>query len=314
MNVTLGRYWIATIAANKDGQLWAPSPSIINGSKITFITGQQEIGEGGFVHWQIYIYCQSAIRLNGLKLLLCDWAHLEKTRSNAAEAYCLKEDTRVEGTQFEYGTKPKAMKSKVDWDDIRQLAIEGRFPEIDSDVTIRYYNSLTRLHKDNLKEKFRPDGIVNVFWGTTGSGKSYKAFQDAGELYYRKASTTKWWDSYQGQENIIIDEFDGKSINIVLLLQWLDPYPMQVETKGSSLVLAGRNWWITSNIDPRDWYPEATRAQRDALHRRFTQGQSKITHFEIPFTQRMRQEAIVQGEIANREAEAVLFLENLFDI
>jgi hypothetical protein len=28
----------------------------------------------------------------------------------------------------------------------------------------------------------------------------------------------------------------------------------------------------------------------------------------------MRKEALVQGEIANREAEAVLFLENLFDI
>ena len=84
---------------------------------------------------------------------------------------------------------------------------------------------------------------------------------------YIKDPNSKWWDGYNGQELVIIDEFSGV-INVTHLLRWLDRYPCRVEVKGASKVLRATKFWITSNIDPRNWYAEITPEQKNALMRR----------------------------------------------
>lgn len=62
------------------------------------------------------------------------------------------------------------------------------------------------------------------------------------------------------------------------MLRWLDRYPVNIETKGSGTVLKARRVWITSNVDPRDWYKEkATEEQIAALLRRMS-----ITYCPFP--------------------------------
>lgn len=116
---------------------------------------------------------------------------------------------------------------------------------------------------------------VHVFWGATGTGKTRRAWEEAGNLAYPKVPATKFWDGYQGQSNVIIDEFCGQ-IDITNLLRWCDRYPCIVEIKGSATVLRAERIWITSNLDPSDWYPNATEEQRRALRRRFTE----VVHFQ----------------------------------
>lgn len=70
-----------------------------------------------------------------------------------------------------------------------------------------------------------------------------------------------------------MDEFRG-GIDVAHLLRWLDRYPCCVETKGSSRPLLARKIWITSNLDPRQWYPDLDEDTRAALLRRLN-----ITHF-----------------------------------
>ena len=70
---------------------------------------------------------------------------------------------------------------------------------------------------------------------------------------YPKDPRTKFWDGYQGQEHVVVDEFRG-AIDISHLLRWLDRYPVIVEVKGSSAVLKASTIWITSNLHPKDWY------------------------------------------------------------
>jgi len=41
-----------------------------------------------------------------------------------------------------------------------------------------------------------------------------------------------------------------------------------VEIKGSSTVLSASRIWITSNLKPAQWYPEADEATMNALMRR----------------------------------------------
>lgn len=125
-----------------------------------------------------------------------------------------------------------------------------------------------------------PIGIertVNVYWGSTGSGKSHRAWGEAGPHSYPKDPRTKFWDGYNGHEHVVIDEFRG-GIDISHLLRWFDKYPVVVEVKGSSTVLKATKIWITSNISPNDWYPDLDQETKEALLRRLN-----VTHFSIPF-------------------------------
>jgi hypothetical protein len=106
-----------------------------------------------------------------------------------------------------------------------------------------------------------------VYWGPTGTGKSRRAWKEAGMEAFPKDPNTKFWCGYQGQKAVVIDEFRG-AISISHLLRWLDRYPVMVEIKGSALPFAAEQIWITSNLDPRQWYPDLDQETTDALMRR----------------------------------------------
>jgi len=108
---------------------------------------------------------------------------------------------------------------------------------------------------------------VTVFWGSTGTGKSRRAWLEAGDGAYAKCPRSKFWDGYQDQENVVIDEFRG-GIDVAHLLRWFDRYPVRVEIKGSSRPFNASRIWITSNLDPIMWYPEIDEMTREALMRR----------------------------------------------
>lgn len=91
---------------------------------------------------------------------------------------------------------------------------------------------------------------------------------------YPKNPRTKFWDGYRGQSHVVIDEFRG-GIDVAYLLIWCDRYPNNLEIKGSSVPSEINKIWITSNLNPRDWYPDLDQATTDALMARF-----KITHFD----------------------------------
>jgi len=112
-----------------------------------------------------------------------------------------------------------------------------------------------------------------VYWGRTGTGKSRRAWDEAGFTSYAKDPRTKFWCGYQGEEHVVLDEFRG-AIDISHLLRWLDRYPVRVEIKGSSRPLKANKVWITSNLDPRLWYPDVDSETVSALMRRLN-----ITHF-----------------------------------
>lgn len=76
----------------------------------------------------------------------------------------------------------------------------------------------------------------------------------------------------------MVDEFRG-GIDISHLLRWLDRYPVIIEVKGASTVLNAKKIWFTSNIHPRQWYPELDAETVNALLRRMTI--VEFTHLNI---------------------------------
>jgi len=261
-----GKYWLLTIP----GYAFTPYP--IPGC--CWIRGQLESGHSsGYVHWQIFVCTERKRRLRWIKDTFGSTVHAELSRSEAAEEYVFKEDTRIADTQFEFGSKPFRRNSKEDWEKVWEMAKSGNYEEIDSKLRFVHYRTIRAIYADHS----RPVGMERtcfVYWGRTGSGKSRRAWEEAGMDAYAKDPNTKFWCGYQSQANVVIDEFRG-NITISNLLRWFDRYPCNVEIKGSSVPLAATKFWITSNVPPSSWYPDLDGETYLALVRRL-----QITQFE----------------------------------
>lgn len=277
------RYWLLTIPLNSGYE-----PELKN--NLIYLKGQKEIGAGGYEHWQLLAVFDKQVTMMQAKLHFCVTAHLEASRSAAANEYVWKDDTSVAGSRFELGALPFKRNSKTDWDKVLTDAKAGRLDDIPADVLVRNYTSLKRIRIDNAVPPFRHDVVVKCYWGGSGLGKTRRAWFEASDDVYVKDPCTKWWDGYKGQKNVIIDEFTGV-INIAHILKWLDRYPCFAEVKGFSTPLLATNFWITSNIDPRDWYADINAEQRNGLIRRMN-----ITHFLGPWTPPTEQTSIDFGD------------------
>lgn len=173
---------------------------------IAYAKGQREIGETtGYEHWQLVVWSRNNVRLSRLRGWLPD-AHWEPTRSDAAIAYVWKEQTRVPGSQFEYGEFPHKRNSKTDWESVKELAVANRIDEIPSDIQIRYYSTLKKIAEDHMVPAFRDNVRAKFFFGPTRLGKSRRAWHEAGVDAYIKCGDSKWWDGYKGEDCVIIDE------------------------------------------------------------------------------------------------------------
>lgn len=264
-STTKAQHWLLTIP-HHEFQPYLPDT-------ISYLKCQLEEGQGtGFLHWQVYLITKVQCRLSTLKHTF-PTAHIEATRSAAAAEYVWKEETRVENTQYELGELPFKRNNANDWKRLLDNAKRSNWDAIPAQLYIAHYRSLKAIACENAKP-VAMERTIYVFWGRTGSGKSRRAWGEAGLGAYPKDPCSKFWDGYREQANVVIDEFRG-SIGISHILRWFDRYPVIVEVKGSSIVLQATHIWITSNLHPKDWYPDIDDETKNALLRRLT-----ITHFE----------------------------------
>lgn len=255
------RYWLLTIP-HAD---WTQPEILPNG--IVWLRGQRERGsDTGYIHWQLFAAFDKKVRLAGVKRIFGNTCHAEPSRSSAAEEYVFKEDTAIEGTRFELGQKKFNRNSAKDWEAIKLASKQGNLEDIPADVFVRNYRTLKAIEKDHMKPTAMERKVI-VYWGPTGVGKSKKAWDLAGLDAYPKDPNTKFWDGYSGQSNVVIDEFRGK-IDIAHILRWFDRYPVCVEQKFGACVFKATTIYVTSNLNPKDWYPELDEETKSALLRR----------------------------------------------
>ncbi|AYP28919.1 MAG: putative viral replication protein [Cressdnaviricota sp.] len=169
-----GLYWIGTIPISTG---WVPPTSAEQlPDGCCWIRGQRETGEGGLDHFQVCIALSRKQRLSWVTARFK--GHWELTRSSAARDYVWKEETRVDGSQFEYGSLAIRRNVSTDWELVRANAVLGNFDDIPADVFVRCYNSLCRIRTDNLSP-VAVERACKVFWGATGTGKSRLAWEEA---------------------------------------------------------------------------------------------------------------------------------------
>ena len=202
------RWWLATAPLGD----WNPNEFTLP-NFVSWIKGQGERGASGYEHWQFFIQAESPIRRARLtKIKGWERTNFEIARSDAALAYVCKEDTRIPGTEFELGSRRLRRNSKPDWDKIKERAMAGDLSSADipADIFIRFYGPLkyNPFYRRSISKDYgRAPAIertTRVYWGPTGTGKSRRAWHEAGTSAYIKSPLSKWWESYQGQANVII--------------------------------------------------------------------------------------------------------------
>lgn len=231
----------------------------------------KEVGEEGTPHYQGFVYFRTLKSFLQVKTLL-KRAHLEKQRGSLESAidYCKKDGDWYESGDRPYG--PTGQKSI--WKDLLTLARAGKIQEIEDKYPshyLRYHSKLCGLYKPE-----RPlilDVLENEWWvGPTGSGKSRELWNKY-PTHYQK-SLNKWWDGYEYQETVAIEEWSPKNeVTASFLKIWADRYPFSAEIKGGTLQkIRPKRIIVLSNYTIEDCFPLS--ADRDPMLRRF-----KIVHF-----------------------------------
>lgn len=273
-----------------------------NKENFKYLVFQQEIGEnGGTRHIQGYATSSNPRGLASWKSIISARAHIEQARGDAESnrRYCTKEDTREPGTEpFEYGEMARPGKRT----DLDELGTRVRAGEAISTLAEQFPGDFIRYGQGIKRYAELFSGVrewkTEVFWfyGPTGTGKSREASQLAPGAYW-KMGASKWWDGYDGQADVIVDDYRRDLCTFSELLRLFDRYPMRVEYKGGSCSFLARRLFITTPKSPLETW--AGRAEEDLrqLTRRITEVRYFPTMFAGLFTSQQSQTSQPEEEL-----------------
>lgn len=281
-----GRYrnWIFTANFDDDGKPPSPWPPDMKVNNIRYIIYQTE--KVSRLHYQGLIIFKHPRRFSSVKTVLGETVHFEVMKGTLKQAirYCTKKKTRIE-PPVEFGDPPKqglrqdliTFVETVDNDNLSYDDAFFLFPEIFSRYPryveklfqIRYKRQANDFYRYNTEERLKR---VIIYYGEAGSGKTSRVFKkhDLNNIYTLTfgdgSSKSLWFDDYQGEKILLIDDFYGQ-IKYSYLLRLLDIYPMRVQCKGGYNYVNFETIYFTSNEHPDEWY---SRFDTSALERRFT--------------------------------------------
>lgn len=235
---------------------------------VKYVVFGLEVGESGTPHFQGYVeWIEGKAVVPTLKKLdpRIHWDERMAT-AQTAKAYCCKGiQTKAEWTLLgvkgpTYGRDAKVFESgkmsaqgkRSDIKDCAEMVVCGaslRDVALENPaVFVKYHKGFVALKNVLMTHRTEPP-TVRWIWGLAGVGKTRGPVERHIASHYIKDNTT-WWDGYEQQEAIIIDDFDAKAWNYRALLQLLDRYQYQGQYKGGYVPINSPYIYITCEHAP----------------------------------------------------------------
>lgn len=248
---------------------------ILNTIECRYVTyGRETAPETGTPHLQGFISFKDCKTLSAVKKYL-PRAHLEPKCKKSTFDQAINYSHKDDASPYERGDRPQdpinqGLNERKRWSDARSAAMGGRFSDIPDDLYIRYQASFKRMRKEDKPD---PDDLPEAptygiwIYGPTRTGKSHMARSEYQPLYLKDIN--KWWDGYDGQPNVLIDEFAPEHAPFMThnIKKWVDRWPFSAEMKGSRTVIRPEKIIITSNYSIEECFPPGV--DRDAIQARF---------------------------------------------
>lgn len=242
-----------------------------NIDKIRYICyGKETCPTTGKTHFQGWIQLYKKIRLNGLKKLIgSNKIHVSICLGDEAsnEKYCKKDNDFKSFGKFSIQGKSNDLESLIESMKAGKTMTElfEEYPKL----FFQHSNKIkaTRLQiYEPITAQFRKVKVY-VLQGPSGCGKTRTAMQFA--KYKTEFNNLPWWDQYDFQESILIDEF-ANQVRITDLLTILDGQQLKLPIKGGFTYANWTTVYITTNLPFNKWYPDALEIHRIALIRRIS--------------------------------------------
>lgn len=236
-----------------------------------FAYGHETCPTTGRDHLQCFAYAKSVMRFTQWKKIF-PGHHIEPMKGNFAqnEKYCSKQ-----GNLIELGERPMGNGKRKDLAIVCERVIKGEsLKSISKDYPttyVMYNNGLARLSAMH-SEPYRHDTVRGYWlWGVAGAGKSHYAKERFPNFYIK--AQNKWFDGYNGEESIILDDYDcGKFLGHYIKI-WTDKWECTGEIKGGTVHLRHHHFVITSNYSIEQMFPDDIPLQ-EAIRRR-----CEVIHF-----------------------------------
>jgi len=221
------------------------------------------------IHMQGFVQFVNPKGLKMVKQLLGNEPHMETMRGTVAEAvaYCRKTESRLFGPYL-LGEEPSGGQGKrTDLEALREM-VKERKPALDiieADAKFARYekqiNFMRFAYMESLSDRQASGVDVKVFYGATGTGKTFTAVNyccQNKDYYIAECPSQKnsklWFNGYEGQRTLILDDFSGDYCTMDFLKRLLDCYKLKVEFKGGFVWACWTTVIITTNYMPEAWY------------------------------------------------------------
>lgn len=252
---------------NNPQEVWATH--IIESGHVAYLLGGHEVAPTtGTPHIQGYCELSRPLTRKQIsELLPRAYIAPRKGTQEQAISYCKKEGN----IDIEHGI-PGTPGARGDLESLCSMVRAGKRPREIAQLAPAGYAKFSK-HLNCLRaalvEPRTEIPTVTVFYGPTGTGKSYKARQVTENAYIWGPEQGRWFDGYFGEKDVIFEEFRGQ-LPFGMLLRLLDRYDCKVELKGSLMEFCATKIILTSPCHPKDWYTCIGDDKYDQLARRLS--------------------------------------------
>lgn len=252
-------------------------------NNVSYLVYGFEVGDNGTPHIQGYVEFTRRFTFDQIARMYLPRAHLEKRRKSATEAseYCMKE-----GNFIEFGTISNPNPGKrTDLEALHEtLSSRASLEHVSDNHFAEFLRYERRIRTYRLLHSEPRSWVteVHVHWGDTGMGKTRYVWDnnEHSKIYVHPGGP--WFDGYDSHEIVLFDDYSGSCFPLPYFLKLMDRYPMRVPVKGGFVNFSPRKIFITSNLDPEQWYSKAHPEHIAAMFRRFTDVKHYRRILDIP--------------------------------